>query len=122
MACNRNILDPPEDLQGAERRHWVRSFKWFATMFAGEAYWDDYFGRTRTADMQVKMENIDACNIKADARRRNRSLVGRQAFCSLCGDLSTIVADEGGGICRVCLEDSRNDEEEDFWASIGCPG
>ena len=82
MSIRRNILDPPEDATPAERRHWVRSFAWFQTMFAGEDFWDEVHGRNKYSTSVQDYDFILSSRHKTQRKRMEQASVGNVAPCN----------------------------------------
>jgi hypothetical protein len=120
MSRRESILDPPKSVTGRELAHWKEYTTWFATLLAGEEFWNEAQGRGEWADV----EHVDRIRIKSymkSARRREMVLAKEtEAICERCKDVFTTDSIDNK-LCCVCVSDDLNKDEEDFWASIGCP-
>jgi len=119
MGGRYNILEPPDELTEPEKRRWRNAETQRATLWAGEWFWndalrggdDDYDGddRRRMLGRKQKLKQL------------GRPLAGQNLICSICYREALIVTDAYGGVCSRCEADKKNEDEENFWASIGCP-
>ena len=116
----RRYIEPYENITPQELRRWKKADRYSATMWAGEDFWDEALRGDQYHRPLLRKQLWKRRKLKV----AGKSFIGHELFCNGCGHDALIVTDDYGGVCSACemnmRADKLNNDEEEFWASIGC--